>query len=213
MSVINSLGTCFTLSFPIKHITCFGQKSELAVKIENFPFVWLRLRVSKGYQERKRSRKLLVLSLCLVKCVRAAVFGLLWFQGVSRNQDSVRFSQTLSLAAAFCQGGTKRPNLCLWCSPELQHKDPARSAFTWLFYLTSHRLCCLAPKCSKNLTAKQYFTDRKTEKKSIFELSWLVNDAHLQETKTSNTLSYKEYSSPDIFISACHSQKESTHSA
>lgn len=38
----------------------------------------------------------------------------------------------------------------------------------------------------------------------------LVNDAYLQETKTSKTLSYKEYLSPDIFISACHSQKELT---
>lgn len=51
----------FNLSFLIKHISCFGQRSELAVKIEVFPFVWLRLRVSKGYQERKRSRKLLCL--------------------------------------------------------------------------------------------------------------------------------------------------------
>lgn len=62
MSVINSLGTYFTLSFPIKHISSFGQRAELAVKIEVFPFVWLRLGASKGYQERKRSRKLLVLS-------------------------------------------------------------------------------------------------------------------------------------------------------
>lgn len=48
------------------------------------------------------------------------------------------------------------------------------------------------------------------KKKSIFELSWLVNDAHLQETKTTKTLSYNEYLSADIFLSACHSQKELT---
>lgn len=47
-------------------------------------------------------------------------------------------------------------------------------------------------------------------RRSILNLSWLLNEAHLLEAKTSKTLSYKEYLFPDIFISACHSQKELT---
>lgn len=54
VSAINTLGTYFTLSFPIKSISCFGQRSELAVKIEVFS---LCLAETGNFQRVPRKKK------------------------------------------------------------------------------------------------------------------------------------------------------------